>query len=184
MRKRRRKWRREVRIREGCERLETDRDISNAIFSRFATCFAAGEGKNLDTNNKYGGFEKYGAAYRNRTHKKANPRPSSTPKEEKIFEPSAFDYIETITSQFNLNPTPILRPTTSERDRSSRPKTSERVKFNEPVEPFVPTSMRQEDNRPRATLHQHQANERIRQSQRRQRERDKVRVREGGKWSK
>ena len=39
-------------------------------------------------------------------------------------------------------------------------------------------NMRQADERPRATLHQHQANERIRQSQRRQKERDKEKEKE------
>jgi hypothetical protein len=38
--------------------------------------------------------------------------------------------------------------------------------------------MRQVDDRPRATLHQHQANERIRQSQRREKEKEKEREKE------
>ncbi|GMH48842.1 hypothetical protein TrRE_jg4174 [Triparma retinervis] len=136
------------------------------------------ETETFDKNNKYGGFDKYGAAYRNRQYEKSNPPPSEPPKEKTPGQPSAFDYLDAVTSQFNLNPTPILRPTTSERDRNSRPRTSERVKFNEPMEPFVAPNMRQADERPRATLHQHQANERIRQSQRRQKERDKEKEKE------
>ena len=68
------------------------------------------------------------------------------------------DYIDLVSSHFKLGsdapaPTPILRPSTREREGKRREST-ERVRFNEPVEPYVPQGMREDDTKPRATLHE------------------------------
>ncbi|GMH94269.1 hypothetical protein TrST_g13692 [Triparma strigata] len=146
----------------------------------------------LDPNNRYGGFEQYGAQYRKRqfdTSEKGQERNSLERRKQEEEAPPAKndgqDYIDVISSHFKLSekkpivPTPILRPTTRERDRAKRrPTTGERVKFNEPVEPYVPEELRVDDNKPRATLHEHQSNERIRRSQRKKEDKDRDRDRD------
>ena len=87
--------------------------------------------------------------------------------------PEANDYIDAISNQFNLHepstskktPTPILqRPSTKEMRRAAAEQKGARVQFSEPVEPYVPVSLRELDGnqKTRATLHEHAANEKIR----------------------
>ncbi|GMH81538.1 hypothetical protein TL16_g08962 [Triparma laevis f. inornata] len=133
----------------------------------------------IDSSNRYGGFEQYGAQYRKRqfdNSSKEKERKNHERRKEEETTPAqndGQDYIDVISSHFklsekkNITPTPILRPSTRERDRAKRrPTTGDRVTFNEPVEPYVPAELRVDDNKPRATLHEHQSNERIRRSQR------------------
>jgi len=137
-----------------------------------------------DSNNKYAGFDRYGKAYRDRTHQKNNTMRSreASPRDRDLgdlspkqsprggaSDTSGMDYVDLISDHFNLSalanpPEPILRRPLS----SGRPKTSDRVKFNEPVEPYVPLSEREPPSQPRATLHTHAVNEPLRQQQQQQ----------------